>query len=61
MNEKYKLMVVVERADGSLFRQSIKLLTQEEFNDNSLVSRLIQAYKNRLGDDYFIIDYYFGY
>jgi len=58
---KWKLIAVVERADGSLFRQNIRYVSEEESNDNALISRLVREYKYNLGEDYFIIDYYIGY
>ena len=58
---KWKLIAVVERADGSLFRQNVKFITEEESNDNALITKLIREYKYNLGKDYFIIDYYIGY
>ena len=58
---KWKLIAVVERADGSLFRQNIKFITDEESKDNALITKLIREYKYNLGEDYFIIDYYIGY
>ena len=58
---KWKLIAVVERADGTLFRQNVRYITDEESTDNALISRLIREYKYNLGDDYFIIDYYVGY
>ena len=58
---KYKLMVVYERPDGSIFKQHIKTLTEEESVDNALIHRIIKAYTERLGEAYYLIDYYFMY
>ena len=58
---KWKLIVVVERADGTLFRQCVRKITEEESIDNALINRLIRNYKSELGEDYFIVDYYVGY
>ena len=55
----YKLMLVVERADGDAFRQCVARLTPEESNNDELVSKKIKAYKKILGEGYFIIDKYF--
>lgn len=57
----YKLMVVFEREDGSLLKQWIKTFTEEESTDNDKVRRAIRDYKNRLGEGYYLIDYYFMY
>lgn len=58
---KWKLIATIERANGSLFRQNVRYLTEEESVDNALINRLLKEYKDSLGEDYFIIDYYVGY
>ena len=55
----YKLIVVVERYDGYVFRQCVAKMTPEESNNDELVHAKIQAYKKILGKGYFIIDKYF--
>ena len=55
----YKLMVVVERDDGYVFRQCVARLTPEESSNEELVHAKIQDYKKILGKGYFIIDRYF--
>lgn len=55
----YKLMLVVEREDGYVFRQCVARMTPEESNNEELVHAKIQAYKKILGEGYFIIDRYF--
>lgn len=58
---KYKLVGVYERSDGTIFRQCIRHLSEDESTDNQLIHRLIQDYSKSLGEDYYLIDYYFGY
>lgn len=58
---KWKLIAIIERLDGTIFRQCVKTLTEEESTDNSLINNLLKKYKDLLGDDYLIMDYYIGY
>ena len=58
---KYKLVAVYERWDGTLLRQCVRHLTEEESVDNQLIHRLIREYSESLGKGYYLIDYYFGY
>lgn len=60
---KYKLIAIVERIDnGTILRQNVRYLTEEEFNDNVKVSHILRNYMDMLGRDYYVlIDYYFGY
>ena len=58
---KYKLVAVYERWDGTLLRQCVRHLTEEESVDNQLIHRLIRDYSKSLGEGYYLIDYYFGY
>lgn len=58
---KYRLIAVYERWDGTLLKQCIKNLTEEESVDNLLIHRLIQNHSKNLGEGYYLIDYYFGY
>ena len=58
---KYKLVAVYERWDGTILKQCIRHLTEQESVDNQLIHRLIQDYSKSLGEGYYLIDYYFGY
>ena len=58
---KYKLVAVYERWDGTILRQCVKILTEEESTDNQLIHRLIQWHINSLGEGYYLVDYYLGY
>ena len=58
---RYKLMVEVERFDGSLFKQCVRHLTEEEAKDKELIHRLIQNYLKHLGHGYYIVDWYLDY
>ena len=58
---KWKLIAIIERLDGTILRQCVRTLTEEESTDNSLINNLLKKYKDLLGDDYLIMDYYIGY
>ena len=58
---KYKLMVVVERPDGSLFKQCVSHLTPEEANNEETIRHLIRHYIGMLGSDYYVVDRYLDY
>ena len=58
---KWKLIAIIERLDGTILRQCVRTLTEEESTDNSLINNALSKYKDLLGDDYLIMDYYIGY
>lgn len=58
---KFSIIVIVERPDGSIFRQRIKKVEPEEEKDRSLISKEIRSYKKILGRGYLILDWYIGY
>ena len=58
---KWKLIAIIERLDGTIFRQCVRTLTEDESVDNELINRALSKYKDLLGDDYLIMDYYVGY
>lgn len=58
---KWKLIATIERINGTLFRQNVRYLTEEESKDKDLIHKLLTNYQNELGEDYFLIDYFIGY
>lgn len=58
---KWKLIAIIERLDGTILRQCVRTLTEDESVDNDLINRALSKYKDLLGDDYLIMDYYVGY
>ena len=58
---KWKLIATIERTNGTLFRQNVRYLTEEESKNKDLIHKLLRNYQNELGEDYFLIDYYIGY
>lgn len=70
MNEKrkeempkpnYKLYVIVERFDGSLFKQWVCTLTEEQSKDFKEIQLRIRNYMRELGHGYYCCDWFLEY
>lgn len=57
----YKLYVVVERFDGSLFRQWVCTLTEEQSRSFNEIQVRVKNYMKMLGHGYYCCDYYLEY
>ena len=55
---KYRLMAVFERENGTIFRQNVKYLTEEESFKEEVIMKYIREYKRMLGKDYLLVDWY---
>ena len=57
----YKLYVVVERFDGTLFRQYVCAITEEQSKDITEIHLRIRNYMKYLGHGYYCCDYFLEY
>lgn len=58
---RYKLYATIERFDGSLFKQWVCTLTEEQANDQNEIHLRLKNYRKLLGHGYWIIDWFLEY
>ena len=55
---KYYLYAVIERADGSLMRQRVRKMNEDNTTTED-IRRILNNYVKMLGTGYYLIDWYF--
>ena len=55
---KYYLYAVIERADGSLMRQRVRKMNEDNTTTED-IRRILKNYVKMLGTGYYLIDWYF--
>ena len=55
---KYYLYAVIERVDGSLLRQRVRKMNEDDTTTED-IRRILKNYVKMLGTGYYLIDWYF--